>query len=184
MAKRFLTTALSRIDEAAAGAGEYKLDGKRLASFSIQLLTTASGELDEHLDIQAAAGLYYARLLAQAEEHKRKIEGIYESWYAKAYRRVAEDMTGGYKPTKDDIQHEVRNRYAVKYKKFMRLLEQAKRELQAILDWNIAWKQKSFGMEGISKINFPALVSQGERYKDEVKERLDKSLGRLRKRPK
>lgn len=184
MAKRQLSVAASLIDEAAVNAGAYTLDGRRISSFGVGLLVTHAENLDEHFDVQAAAGLFYNRILAAAEEKKRLLERRFELWYARAYARCVKDWSGQYKPTKDDIKHSVCIRYKQRYGKYMRLLDKARRELQAISDWCLAWKQKAFSIEGLSKERFGMLTKQASDLKREVKKRAERVAGRVRKRPK
>jgi len=152
--KRRISDIAAKIEKEALRAGKRVIDGRKISSFNQELLSVSDGSLSEHLDIHAAAGLYYAAVMRRAQRLYDLKKARFDEWWLKRYAKANEYLMNkwGRRPNKVDVEQRVKDRYADEYKKYYTAMMKAKEDVATITSWLDMWKQKSFStghMEGL-----------------------------------
>jgi hypothetical protein len=141
------------IQREALKAGEWELDGRKLSSYTAELLRFTEGSLMEQMDVHAGASLYYRQILERARIALEHYTNDFKGWYANAYTetkmKLDSETTGKRGATVAEIESAIPQlpEYAIKQAE----IKKAQIAFNTIQSWVDSWRDKGYALTAVVK---------------------------------
>ena len=147
---------VKNIADTCMALGTVELSGIKLENAHGSLLDITFCTLDRHVAMQPAAIAYYGSLKKETSRKLAAIERAYDKWQKKKYAEAKVAVESGTANRSSIKVEDVKARFIVdnesEIQKWESQIEKAQFEYDTLDVWYEAWKQKSFSIREMAKI--------------------------------
>ena len=166
-----VSKAAIKIEREALRQGNREIDGVELSKFDPQILIVDDTSFSEHLDVHAAAGLYYEMILVRAKRRADAAKERFDDWHSSAYQKCNKNLmeeSERKRPNIADVENAIKETYPKKYRKLRDLVKETESDAKVIQVWLTSWKVKSFTMDDRTRL-YKQVSSDEEDHRKKVK---------------